>query len=163
MEGRQQYAGDWNDQPLHASGLSHLALTHRSAFEPELGQAFLHLAGNDQSGAPDLPLFAQQLSRAISVPFDLAWAPQLWGYGTNPDDSETALITPLPSTGCQGYWVLADEPRWTRLIVAVQQGVAPSSLRDDDLVITEIGAALRIEEVVEQAGEGGDDTDDDEE
>ena len=163
MEGRQQYAGDWNDQPLHASGLSHLALTHRSAFEPELGQAFLHLAGNDQSGAPDLPLFAQQLSRAISVPFDLAWAPQLWGYGTNPDDSETALITPLPSTGCQGYWVLADEPRWTRLIVAVQQGIAPSSLRDDDLVITEIGAALRIDEVVEQAGEGGDDTDDDEE
>jgi hypothetical protein len=171
MEGRQQYAGDWNDQPLHASGLSHLALTHRSAFEPELGQAFLHLAGNDAAGAPDLPLFAQQLSRAISVPFDLAWAPQLWGYGTNPDDpglsrdegSETALITPLPSTGCQGYWVLADEPRWTRLIVAVQQGIAPSSLRDDDLVITEIGAALRIDEVVEQAGEGGDDTDDEEE
>lgn len=37
----------------------------------------------------------------------------------------------------------------------MQQGIAPSSLRDDDLVITEIGAALRIDEVVEQAGEGG--------
>ena len=162
MEGRNQYAGDWNDQPLHASGLSHLALTHRSAFEPELGQAFLHLAGNDHSGAPDLPLFAQQLSRAISVPFDLVWAPQLWAYGLESDDSETPLIAPLPSTGCQGYWVLADEPRWTRLIVAVQQGIALSNLRDDDLVITEIGAALRIDEVVEQAGEGGDDVDDDE-
>jgi hypothetical protein len=69
----------------------------------------------------------------------------------------------LPSTGCQGYWVLADEPRWIRLIVAVQQGITPRSLRDDDLVITEIGAALRIAEVVEQAGEGGDDSDDDDE
>lgn len=162
MEGRQQYASNWNDQPLHASGLSHLALTHRSAFEPELGQAFLHLAGNDHSGAPDLPLFAQQLSRAISAPFDLAWAPQLWAYGRACDDAETPLIAPLPSTGCQGYWVLADEPRWTRLIVAVQQGLAPHNLRDDDLVITEIGAALRIDEVVEQAGEGDDDADDEE-
>jgi hypothetical protein len=162
MEGRAQYLTDWNDQPLHTSGLSHLAMTHRSAFEPELGQAFLHLAGNDASGAPDLPLFVQQLSRAISVPFDLAWAPQLWAYGVNPDDSETALITPLPSTGCQGYWVLADESRWTRLIVAVQQGVAPEALRDDALVITEVGATSAIAEVIEQAGEGGDDTDDDE-
>lgn len=162
-EGRQQYAVDWNDQPLHASGLSHFALTHRSAFEPELGQDFLHLAGNDASGAPDLALFAQQLSRAISVPFDLAWATQLWDYGAKPDDSETTLITPLPSTGCQGYWVVADERRWTRLIVAIQRGIDPASLRDDDLAITEIGAVRRIDEVVEQAGEGGDDTDDDEE
>jgi hypothetical protein len=163
MEGRQQYAGDWNDQPLHASGLSHLALTHRSAFEPELGQAFLHLAGNDASGAPDLPLFAQQLSRAISVPFDLAWAAQLWAYGNDLDDSETALITPLPSTGCQGYWVLADESRWTRLIIAIQRGVAPETLRDDDLAVREVGATSAIAEVIEQAGEGGDDNDDEEE
>lgn len=159
VEGRQQYAGDWNDQPLPISGLSHLALTHRSAFEPELGQAFLHLAGNDHSGAPDLQLFAQQLSRAVSMPFDLVWAAQLWAYGNDLDDSETALITPLPSAGCQGYWVLADEPRWTRLIVAVQRGIAPSSLSDDDLVITEIGTATRIDEVIEQAGEGGDEED----
>jgi hypothetical protein len=162
VDGRNQYVTDWNDAPLPTSGLSHLALTHRSAFEPELGQAFLHLAGNDAAGAPDLPLFAQQLSRALSVPFDLAWAAQLWSYGTNPDDSETALITPLPSSGCQGYWVLADEPRWTHLIVAIQRGVAPATLCDDDLVITEIGAARRIDEVIEQAGEGGDDADSDE-
>ena len=163
-EGRQQYVTDWNDQPLDTSGLSHLALTHHSAFEPELGQPFLHLAGNDTTGAPDLPLFAQQLSRAISVPFDLAWAAQLWAYATDVEaaDAETALITPLPSTGCQGYWVLADEARWTRLIVAVQQGVTPASLGDDDLVITEIGAALRIDGIVEQTGEGGDEVDDDE-
>ncbi|PDW00936.1 hypothetical protein [Candidatus Chloroploca asiatica] len=156
IEGRRPYVSDWNDQPLHASGLSHLALTHRSAFEPALGQAFVHLAGNDAAGAPDLVQFAQQLSRAISLPFDLAWAAQLWAYGTNPDDTETALITPLPSIGCQGYWVLADEPRWMRLIIAVQHGVAPEDLRDDDLMITDIGAALRLDDVIEQAGEGGD-------
>ncbi|MEN9936222.1 MAG: hypothetical protein RLZZ387_2801 [Chloroflexota bacterium] len=162
VEGRNQYVSDWNDEPLPASGLSHLALTHRTAFEPELGQAFLHLAGNDLAGAPDLPLFAQQLSRSISVPFNLAWAAQLWSYGTNPDDSETALITPLPSLGCQGYWVLADEPRWTRLIIAVQRGMSPSALSEDDLVVTEVGASTRIDEVVEQAGEGGDDDDESE-
>lgn len=160
VDSRNQYAGAWNDQPLPVSGLSHLTLTHRSAFEPELGQSFLHLAGNDLSGAPDLPLFAQQLSRAVSVPFDLAWADQLWRYGTASGDSETALITPLPSTGCQGYWVLADDTRWTRLIVAVQQGVDPSQLDDDDLVIAEVGTAVRIDDVVEQAGEGGDEPDD---
>jgi hypothetical protein len=162
VDGRNQYVTDWNDEPLPTSGLSHLALTHRSAFEPELGQAFLHLAGNDAAGAPDLPLFAQQLSRAISVPFDLAWAAQLWAYGITPDDSETALITPLPSAGCQGYWVLADEPRWTRLIIAIQRGVAPETLRDDDLAVREVGATSAIAEVIEQAGEGGEDDGDDE-
>lgn len=163
VEGRRQYVADWNDEPLPASGLSHLALTHRSAFEPEPGHAFVHLAGNDLSGAPDLPLFAQQLSRAISVPFDLSWAEQLWAYGLEPGDSAIPLITPLPSVGCQGYWVLADEPRWTRLIVAVQQGVNPGSLRDDDLVVTEVGAPPRIDAVLEQAGEGGDDDDESDE
>ncbi|MEI7643702.1 MAG: hypothetical protein WCJ55_05255 [Chloroflexales bacterium] len=162
VDGRQQYLADWNDEPLPTSGLSHLALTHRSAFEPELGQAFLHLAGNDAGGAPDLPLFVQQLSRAISVPFDLAWAAPLWAYGSTPDDSETPLITPLPSTGCQGYWVLADEPRWIRLIIAIQKGITPDRLSDDDLTIIEVGATARIAEVVEQAGEGGDAEDDEE-
>jgi hypothetical protein len=162
VDGRNQYVTDWNDEPLPTSGFSHLALTHRSAFEPELGQAFLHLAGNDAAGAPDLPLFAQQLSRAISVPFDLAWAAQLWAYGNDLDDSETALITPLPSAGCQGYWVLADEPRWTRLIIAIQRGVAPETLRDDDLAVREVGATSAIAEVIEQAGEGGEDDGDDE-
>lgn len=156
VEGRNQYISDWNDEPLPTSGLSHLALTHRSAFEPELGQSFLHLGGNDLSGAPDVHLFAQQLSRAISVPFDLAWGEQLWRYGLNAEDSETPLITPLPSSGCQGYWVLADEARWTRLIVAVQKGIEPANFRDDDLVIAEVGALARIDEIVEQAGEGGD-------
>jgi hypothetical protein len=156
VEGRNQYLTDWNDEPLPASGLSHLALTHRTAFEPELGEAFLHLAGNDLGGAPDLLLFAQQLSRGISVPFDLAWAAELWHYGTNPDDSETPLIAPLPSIGCQGYWVLADEPRWTRIIIAVQRGIAPSALADDELVLTEVGTPARLDDVVEQAGEGDD-------
>lgn len=156
VDGRNQYVADWNDEPLTSSGLSHLALTHRSAFEPDLGQDFLHLAGNDLSGAPDLQLFVQQLSRSISVPFDLAWAAQLWAYGTNPDDSETPLITPLPSTGCRGYWVLADEACWTRLIVAIQRGVVPAALHDEDLVIAEIGAPTRIAEVIELAGEGSD-------
>jgi hypothetical protein len=159
VDGRNQYVADWNDEPLPTSGLSHLALTHRSAFEPELGQSFLHLAGNDASGTPDLPLFAQQLSRALSVPFNLTWAAQLWAYGTNPDDSETTLITPLPSTGCQGYWVLADEPRWTRLIVAIQRGVAPGSLSDAHLTIIEVGATSAIADVIEQAGEGGEESD----
>ncbi len=161
VDGRNQYVADWNDEPLPTSGLSHLALTHRSAFEPELGQSFLHLAGNEASSTPDLALFAQQLSRALSVPFNLAWAEQLWNYGANPDDSETALITPLPSIGCQGYWVLADEPRWTRLIVAIQRGVAPESLRDEHLTIIEVGATSAIADVIEQAGEGGEKSDDD--
>jgi hypothetical protein len=163
VEGRNQYVTVWNDEPLPTSGLSHLTLTHRSAFEPELGQAFVHLAGNDLGSAPDLPLFAQQLSRAISIPFDLAWAAQLWAYGSDPaactlleHDDETALITPLPSLGCQGYWVLADEPRWIRLIIAVQRGVAPTTLSDADLTICEIGVTSAIAEVIEQAGEGSD-------
>ncbi len=168
VAGANQYVCAWNDQPLPTSGLSHLALTHRSAFEPDLGQDFLHLVGNDAHGVPDLPLFAQQLSRAISVPFDLAWAAQLWDEGRAPDEpgqssvagAAPPLITPLPSMGCQGYWVLADEPRWTRLIVAVQQGVAPSSLSADDLVITAIGAAPPIAPVVEQDSAGSDDPDD---
>jgi hypothetical protein len=153
-EGRHQYVTDWNDEPLASSGLSHLALTHRSAFEPELGQAFLHLAGNDLTGAPDLPLFAQQLSRAISLPFDLAWAPELWRYGLADAADELPLITPLPSSGCQGYWVRADEARWTRLIIAIQRGLAPDQLSDADLAITEIGAAGNaIADVVEHGGE----------
>ena len=161
VEGRNQYISDWNDEPLPTSGLSHLALTHRSAFEPELGQSFLHLAGNDLSGAPDVHLFAQQLSRAISVPFDLAWGEQLWRYGTDTDDSETSLITPLPSSGCQGYWVLADEARWTRLIIAVQKGIKPRNMSDDDLVITEVGALARLDEIIEQADEGNNEIGDD--
>lgn len=160
VKGRNQYLSDWNEQPLASSGLSHLALTHRSAFEPELGQAFIHLAGNDLAGAPDLPLFAQQLSRALSVPFDLTWAEQLWAYGMEELDGETPLISPLPSLGCQGYWVRADEGRWTRLIVAVQRGLHPDTIADDDLVISEIGTAARVDEVIEQAGEGGEDESD---
>lgn len=162
VKGRGLYVSDWNEQPLASSGLSHLALTHRSAFEPELGQAFVHLAGNDLAGAPDLPLFAQQLSRALSVPFDLAWAEQLWAYGLEELDGENPLISPLPSLGCQGYWVRADEARWTRLIVAVQRGQHPGDIADDDLAITEIGTAARVDEVIEQAGEGGDEELDDE-
>jgi hypothetical protein len=156
LAGRQQYVTDWNEQPLPTSGLSHLALTHRSAFEPELGQAFVHLVGNDLAGAPDLPRFAQQLSRALSLPFDLAWAGQLWNAGLQEDDTGAPLITPLPSSGCQGYWVRADEERWTRLIVAIQRGCDPATLADADLTITDIGVATRIADVTEHAGEGGD-------
>jgi len=152
-EGRNQYVTDWNDEPLASSGLSHLVLTHRSAFEPELGQAFLHLAGNDLTGAPDLPLFAQQFSRAISLPFDLAWAPELWRYAIADAADELPLITPLLSSGCQGYWVRADEARWTRLIIAIQRGLTPDQLSDADLAITEIGATSAIAEVMEQGNE----------
>jgi hypothetical protein len=58
--------------------------------------------------------------------------------------------------------VLADEPRWTRLFIAIQRGVAPETLRDDDLAVREVGATSAIAEVIEQAGEGGEDDVDDE-
>ena len=57
--------------------------------------------------------------------------------------------------------MLADEARWMRLIVALQRGVAPDALGDADLTITEIGAAARLDEVIEQAGEGDEQNADD--
>lgn len=155
-EGRNQYVVDWNDAPLTQSGYAHLAITHRSLVAPQLGESFFHLTGNDFHPAPDLALFAQQLNRAISIPFDEAWVPVLWRFGRIPEAGEREpLIRVLPSVGCTGYWVDADERRWRRLILAAQQGRHPDAIRLDDVPVTEVG--LRTEAVaglVEYAGEG---------
>lgn len=157
LPGRAQYVTDWNETPLPQSGYAHLSLTHRSAFEPELGQSFLHLSGNDLHAQPDLALFAQQLGRAISLPFDPAWAEQLWRYGLVPESGERdPLIRKLPSIGCTGYWVHADERRWTRMIVAIQRGISPNDLLHRDIAITEVGLAAHVDGIVEYGGEGDD-------
>lgn len=159
-DGRNQYVTHWNDQPLPASGLAHLALTHCSAFAPTFGAPFLHLVGNDLERLPDLPRFAQQLERAISLPFDPAWAVMLWQMGRMTAPGETdPLIVPLPSLGCGGSWVQADDARWLRRMVAIQRGCDLAAVTTADLAVSEIGVATPMVEVIEYEEVNGEDED----
>lgn len=165
MDGRKQYRVTTNDAPLPVSGLSHMDMTHVSAFEPNLGESFLHLTGNDVNGTPDLTLFAQQLSRAIPYPFDLSIAPHLWRVGletaSGSGSRRAYLIHKLPSTGCQGYWVSADEKAWAKIIIAHQLNLRPNELRNHHVIVREVKATAEAVAVAEHVEEDTGDSDDD--
>jgi hypothetical protein len=162
-EGRNVYHTDWNDQPLPKSGLAHISITHTSASVPQTGQGFVHLAGNDLAGAPDLQLFFRQLDWALTLPLRPEWAGRLWLYGQRVrQPNGKPLIERLPSFGCAGYWVEADELRWTRIAVALTRGQNPEDLVDEDLPITQVGVAQALPvDLVEEAAEEDTDTVDD--
>lgn len=116
VEGSGQYAAFWNDTPLATSGLAHLVLEHISASQPTDNQPFLHVTGED--GLPDLPHFFRQLDTACPLPLDAAWTQALWDKGV-----QAQLIRQLPSSGCAGYWVAAEDlSTWANIVSAIVSG-----------------------------------------
>lgn len=109
LAGKRVYTTYWNDSPLAASGLAHVAIQHASAFAPKANRPFLHLVGED--GTPNYALFWAQMDYASVYPIAAEWTEQLWRLGR-----EAGLISHLPSYGCMAYWVNPDEAAWATIV-----------------------------------------------
>ena len=122
--GNQQYGVFNNDTPLPISQGATTAIIYRPSIYPRPSVDFLHVTGMDEK--PNLALFWKQLDIACPLPLRAEWVQQLWELGINHQ-----AILPVPSWGCQGYWVHTDTSKWSRIIRIILTG---SDDPQDDIV-----------------------------
>ena len=129
-KGTQHYRTLRNETPLPSSRLATTTILHRSVLTPHAGEDCLHITGMD--GIPNHAILWAHLERACPLPLQSHWLDALWQLGLT-----HRLIVPLPSWGCQGYWLktsaIAD---WARIIRAI---VTKSPVSTAGVAFTTIG------------------------
>lgn len=118
LEGKDRYYSFWSD--ALSCGLSHLVIDAREGFNPRPGVPFAHIVGSD--GSPDFQRFFKQLDRALRLPIQENWIEEIWTLA-----KDAQLITPLPSYGCRGFWIQADnDALWAKVISQCAGGNNPT-------------------------------------